>query len=1504
MSRTRLIVSAIFIVILGLIAVPAVWAGGLTPSSASPLATSAKGSAVLLVDLDGDGKLDLVVAEGAPANQVDIYQGNGLGGFTLKQTIGVGANPIALAAGSLTGAANPDIVVANAGSGNITVLQNNGAFGSPFTTLGPYALPGGSPSPLAVAVADMNGDGFPDVIVADGANDQVDILLGNGIPALALTPTASTPYAVGSIPAALVVSDFNGDLEPDVAVANSGGGTVTILTNTTVFPDLLDVTFAAAATSTVGTGPIAIAAGFVGPSGSLDLVVANTLSSDVSVLLNNGAGVFPAAAANTAVSGAPTGIILGDFNSDGKNDIVVSASDGADILFNNGSGVFAPPSVNFPTGGGTNPVAIAVGDVGKPPNLALDGRADVVIADASAAQAFILLGTPFFKMTAVPVSAQEGVAFPPPPTSIFTFQYDNDANPAHFTATVTNWGDGAVSDAENVTCAAPPVCVVDASTTPHTYADPGAEGAKIINLTLTNTTDSQSINATSSATVADAPLSPAATPDLPNAASPHTYTGVTVANFTDANTTAFNTDFSTSIDWGDGSPVDNCAAPCATVTGPQGGPFVVAGTHTYNAVGNFAITTTITDSEATQSPSAPIQVTIHANITSITATPVTFAAIEGKPMANGVTLATFISGRAGAVQGDFSGVVQNWGDGASETETVTGVFPNFSVVTNASAHKYPDEGTFTPVVIGITDNVDSSVATVNSTANVADGLITVTVNGAVTATEGAASIGNIGSFTDENTLTTTAAYTVTIDWGDCGGPCAFVPATNVNGNTGAFTVDDTHTYVEEGSFTVRIKVVDIDSSQTVTGSGAITVNDAPLVVGSLAVLPVTGATCNPPGCATGPGNTLLANVDTWNGTLAAFQDSNTGAPTTDFTIDIAWGDTQTTNCPAPCALVQTNGPAGDFKVVANHMFIKAGTQLTPVTVTVIDKGGAAPLGPTPGTAAVVTSMSNPGPQAITPTEGVAFTNQVVATFTSNRAGAVAGDFNAAGTSVNWGDGNTDNAPSANLSIVSLGGGNFQVQGNHKYAEENPIACGAASCPLGVTVKDNVDGSLLNVNGGTATIADALLTPSAVAGLGPVNEGTALTNVTVLTFTDANTGSPACPGAGCDFTATIDWGDGTAPSVGTVTGNLGGPFTVTGTHTYAEGGLDAAGPFCVAGAPATCQIHVTVNDEGTPSAIPNFNSTSALVNDAPLSNPVGVILTPPGLTVTNVVLGTFHDGNPNATAADFNNAGSTINWGDGNTDTAPSANISFVPLGGGNFQVRGSHTYATLGQLFSVTITVADAGGAAAVVIHSSITTPTTAGAVFNGSASPPQSLIKAGQSVDILITVSPNPNAPPFPNAVQFTGCTILSGPAASGLTCTFNPTSVPDVLNIHQVHMIVQSFAHVAMQTAPPRPGRNGLMQLALLLPAFAGIFGMVLLGSRKSKRRTLLWWGAGFLLLAVLLAGCGGTGLTPPPQGGSGTQPGTYVLQVNTNFGAAVAPCNINGTGPCITATVTVTQ
>ena len=166
-----------------------------------------------------------------------------------------------------------------------------------------------------MVVADFNGDGNSDLAVANFSGGSVTVLLGDG--AGSFTEADGSPITVGTGPFFLAAADFNGDGLADLAVANRGSNSVSVL--------LGDGTgsFAPASGSPL-TGlstPVAVAVGDFNKDGIADLAVANHGNSKVSIFLGDGSGLFAEASGSPiTVDGAPEFLASGDFNGDGVAD--------------------------------------------------------------------------------------------------------------------------------------------------------------------------------------------------------------------------------------------------------------------------------------------------------------------------------------------------------------------------------------------------------------------------------------------------------------------------------------------------------------------------------------------------------------------------------------------------------------------------------------------------------------------------------------------------------------------------------------------------------------------------------------------------------------------------------------------------------------------------------------------------------------------------------------------------------------------------------------------------------------------------------------------------------------------------------------------------------------------------------------------------------------------------------------------------------------------------------
>jgi type II secretory pathway component GspD/PulD (secretin) len=306
-------------------------------------------------------------------------------GLLPRSDFPAGQVPVALAAADFNHDGQRDLAVANSGDNTVTVLLNQGNDNFTAAAGSPIALGTGQTGPVAIAAADVNGDGLLDLLVANQTSGNVTILLGAGDGTFSAAP--SSPLAAGGGPAGIVTGDFNADGKIDFAVSNSADNTISIFLGDGAGG------FAAAPGSPIALGageqtPGALAAADFNADGKLDLAVVNRATNNVTVLAGNGDGTFTAAPGSPRSVGAgPEALAAGDLNGDGRADLaVVNQTDNTvSILLNNGDGTFTA-ALGSPLAASTTPSGVAVADVN------MDGIADLVLTNQGADSISIYLG--------------------------------------------------------------------------------------------------------------------------------------------------------------------------------------------------------------------------------------------------------------------------------------------------------------------------------------------------------------------------------------------------------------------------------------------------------------------------------------------------------------------------------------------------------------------------------------------------------------------------------------------------------------------------------------------------------------------------------------------------------------------------------------------------------------------------------------------------------------------------------------------------------------------------------------------------------------------------------------------------------------------------------------------------------------------------------------------------------------------------------------------------------
>ena len=348
------------------------------------------GSAVsaVLVDLNNDGLLDVATANQLE-DDVSVLLGNGTAGlFSPASTFAVGRHPTSIATGDVNGDGRGDLIVTNEYGDSMSVLLGTGT-GSSFASVGPVLVGDG---PQAVMTADVDSDGRLDLLVANLWSSDVTVLLAQRpvastasytpAPAIALTtPSVDQPLPTSS--QFVASGDVNGDGDIDLVTANTTSSDVSVLLGdgSGNFTEPLEPFH-------VPSAPRSVALGDVDSDGDVDIVVAGGTGSKVFVFLGDGAGGFvPGFTPNHPAGSAPVSVALGDVDGDGYLDYV-TANDGGDnvTVYLNVVGLFFYLPVP-PTPVGSHPNSVALGDVNG------DGLLDVVTANAAADTVSVLIGS-------------------------------------------------------------------------------------------------------------------------------------------------------------------------------------------------------------------------------------------------------------------------------------------------------------------------------------------------------------------------------------------------------------------------------------------------------------------------------------------------------------------------------------------------------------------------------------------------------------------------------------------------------------------------------------------------------------------------------------------------------------------------------------------------------------------------------------------------------------------------------------------------------------------------------------------------------------------------------------------------------------------------------------------------------------------------------------------------------------------------------------------------------
>ncbi len=287
--------------------------------------------------------------------------------FAAPKLLAATPNPAAVAIGDLNGDGKPDLAVANRvgdsededAVGTVSIRLNRGD-----GTFKPRRDYNAGPDPVAIVIGDLNGDSKPDLAVA-GWDGAVSTLFNKGDASFRV----EHDYATGDRTTSIAIADLNGDGKPDLATTVADEGVVDVLLNKG------DGTFAGAAGYATGPDPWSVAAGDLNGDGAADLAVAsNSERSVVSIFFNDGKGAF-GGRHDYPAGPEPVSVAIHDLDGDGHPDLAIShfgsvfSSNIVSVLRNDGHARFGSKR-DYPVAEGLGPVV--VGDVSG------DGKPDVV----------------------------------------------------------------------------------------------------------------------------------------------------------------------------------------------------------------------------------------------------------------------------------------------------------------------------------------------------------------------------------------------------------------------------------------------------------------------------------------------------------------------------------------------------------------------------------------------------------------------------------------------------------------------------------------------------------------------------------------------------------------------------------------------------------------------------------------------------------------------------------------------------------------------------------------------------------------------------------------------------------------------------------------------------------------------------------------------------------------------------------------------------------------------
>jgi hypothetical protein len=354
--------------------------------------TGTNPNSIAVGDLDGDGKADLIVAN-FTSNTISIFRNTSSAGsvsYAAKIDLTSGTGTGYVAVGDLDGDGKLDLAVANYTANTVSVFRNTSPGAGTISYAARVNFTTGS-NPRSVAIGDLDGDGKADLATTNYLSHTVSVFRNTSPGAGTISYAAKVDYSTGasSNPHAVAIGDMDDDGKADLAVANYTTNLVSVFRNTSLAAGT--IAFATKVDFTSGTRPASIAIGDLDGDGKIDLAAGNRTSKTVSVFRNTSAGIGNinyAAKVDLTTANDPRSVAMGDLDGDGKADLAASngGSQSVSVFKNTSTGVGVisyAAKVDFGTG--TTPISVAIGDADG------DGKADLAMANYGSTSVSVII---------------------------------------------------------------------------------------------------------------------------------------------------------------------------------------------------------------------------------------------------------------------------------------------------------------------------------------------------------------------------------------------------------------------------------------------------------------------------------------------------------------------------------------------------------------------------------------------------------------------------------------------------------------------------------------------------------------------------------------------------------------------------------------------------------------------------------------------------------------------------------------------------------------------------------------------------------------------------------------------------------------------------------------------------------------------------------------------------------------------------------------------------------